>query len=70
MCNRVLALSGEARSTEAERLLEDAGPGVSLEGMAAGRMNFQQYLEQCTAQAGSQAAGASNKQTRSALRYA
>lgn len=29
-----------------------------------------QYLEHCTAQAGSQAAGASSKQTRSALRYA
>lgn len=56
------------RDAEAEKLLEDVGPGVSLGGMAGGQTSFQQYLIRRDAQAGLQATGSLTKQARSALR--
>lgn len=55
---------------EGQKLLEELGPGVSLEGLAAGRTPFQAYLERCNSQAGLLAAGALDKQARRALRHA
>ena len=54
---------------EGQKLLEEVGPGVSLESLAVGRSSFQSYLERCNRQAGMLAAGTLDTQGRRALRY-
>jgi len=51
-----------------QKLLEEVGPGVSLESLAVGRASFQSYLERCNTQAGMLAAGALDTRARRALR--
>ena len=51
------------------KLLEQVGPGVSLEVLAGGRATFQSYLERCNSQTSLLAAGTLDKQACSALRY-
>lgn len=55
---------------EGQKLLEDVGPGVSMESLAAGRATLQGYLETCSSQAGLVATGTLDKRARHALRCA
>ena len=53
---------------EGQRLLEDVGPGLSLQSLTGGRASFQGYLERCNTQAGMLANGTLDKQARQVLR--
>lgn len=55
-------------AADGQRLLEDVGPGLSLQSLTGGRATFQGYLERCNAQAGMLADGTLDKQARRALR--
>lgn len=53
---------------DGQRLLEDVGPGLSLQSLTGGRATFQGYLERCNTQAGMLTNGTLDKQARRALR--
>ena len=57
-------------NADGQRLLEDVGPGLSLQSLTGGRATFQSYLETCSAQAGMLANGTLDKQARRVLRSA
>ena len=64
------AFASHAGRGAEQRLVEEVGPGLSLNGLGLGRASFQSYLDRSSSQAGMLATGALHQQARQALRYA